>query len=78
LKDERQISEAMNMTTQREEFEAAGKLSEQLRRVSQTPIVDDDYPEVRQDYESALASLIDKMKANGRFNEGNRFGVRAQ
>lgn len=63
------------MSLQREEFDAASELTKQYRRVSMTPIVDDDYPEVRHDYESALSVFIAKMKANGRFEQGNRYGL---
>lgn len=40
-----------------------------------TAIVDDDYPQVRHEWEGALASLMDAMKANGRFKPGNRYGL---
>lgn len=61
--------------TQRAEFDAADEFARQLRRHNQTPIVDDDYPEVRHCYERALAQLIAAMKANGRFVKGNRYGL---
>lgn len=63
------------MALMRAEFDAADKLAEQLRRHNMTPVVDDDYPEVRHNYESALAAFLEAMKANGRFQKGNRYGL---
>jgi hypothetical protein len=63
------------MKLQRAEFDAADEMAKRLRALDQTPIVDDDYPEVRHRYESALAHLIAAMKANGRFVKGNRYGL---
>lgn len=57
------------------EFDAANKFSEQLKRHNSTPVVDDDYPEVRHRYEGALAGLLSAMRDNGRFNPGNRYGL---
>jgi NTP pyrophosphatase (non-canonical NTP hydrolase) len=51
---------------QRLEFEAAAEFAKQVQRHSVTPVVDDDYPEVRHDYERALSTLVDAMRANGR------------
>ena len=59
----------------RAEFDAADKLTEQLRRLNMTAVVDDHYPEVRHDYESALTNFIAAMKANGRFEPGNRYAL---
>lgn len=59
--------------TQGGEFDAAAHLAEQYRRITLTPIVDDDYPEVRHGYESALAGLMLAMAVNGRFEAGNRY-----
>lgn len=61
------------LATQRAEFDAADKLAEQLRRLNMTAVVDDDYPEVRHDYESALAVFLERMRENGRFETGNRY-----
>jgi len=63
----------MSIETQRAEFDALKALIEQDRRLTHTMVVDDDYPEVRYDFESALATFIDKMKQNGRFEQGNRY-----
>jgi NTP pyrophosphatase (non-canonical NTP hydrolase) len=54
------------MALQRAEFDAADKLAIQIRRHSLTAPVDDDYPEVRSDYECALRNFIDALRANGR------------
>lgn len=54
------------MKTQTDEFAAVNKLAYQWKRIQLTPIVDDDYPSVRHDYESAMRGLIDAIKANGR------------
>jgi hypothetical protein len=51
---------------QKAEFNAADRLATELRRLQMTPIVDDDYPEVRHDYESAVRSFLEACKANGR------------
>lgn len=63
------------LETQGKEFEVAADYVRQFHRLTATPIVDDDYPEVRHDYESALAALIDAMKMNGRFDGVNRYGL---
>lgn len=60
---------------QRAEFDAADKLASALRAHNMTAVVDDDYPEVRHRYESALATLVAAMKANGRFEAGNRYAL---
>lgn len=54
------------MQLQSNEFDAVAKLSEEYRRITFTPVVDDDYPEVRSDYEMALSQLIVALRANGR------------
>lgn len=59
----------------RAEFDAADELAEQLRRLNLTAVVDDDYPEVRYDYERALTGLLKKMQDNGRFFPGNPYGL---
>lgn len=59
-----------DIKTQNAEFDAVGRLGNAYRNLTMTPIVDDDYPEVRHRYESALRGLTDAMKANGRFPRG--------
>lgn len=54
------------LETQSKEFDAVAELAKQYRRITMTPIVDDDYPEVRRDYERALSGLIAALRANGR------------
>jgi NTP pyrophosphatase (non-canonical NTP hydrolase) len=53
------------MKLQREEFHAASIFADAVRAHSVTPIVDDDYPEVRGRYELALRSLLDAVRRNG-------------
>lgn len=48
------------------EFDAVAELAAQYRRITLTAVVDDDYPEVRHGYESAMRTLIDAIRANGR------------
>jgi hypothetical protein len=55
------------------EFKAVDHLASQWRRLQMTAVVDDDYPAVRHDYESALAGLINSMRTNDRFGPGNRY-----
>jgi hypothetical protein len=64
------------MQTQRAEFDAADKFAQRLKAHNMTPVVDDDYPQVRHEYESALAGLVDAMKANGRFGDGNLYHLK--
>lgn len=54
------------ITKQRAEFDAVAELAKQYRRITMTPVVDDDYPAVRFDYERAVRSCIDAFKQNGR------------
>jgi len=54
------------MALQNAEFDTLRELIKQWRRVELTPVVDDDYPEVRHGYESALSTFIDALRANGR------------
>lgn len=65
-----------DLAKQREEFDAATRFARELRRIQLTPVVSDGYPEVRHDYESALAGLLDAMKKNARFVTGNRYGLK--
>ena len=66
---------ADKMTLQRNEFDAADAFAEALRRLNYTAIVDDDYPQMRHEYEGALAGLIAAMKANDRFTGTNRYAL---
>ena len=52
---------------QNAEFDAVEKLAEQYRRLTLTPVVDDDFPTVRHDYENALKGLLEACAYNGRF-----------
>jgi hypothetical protein len=52
--------------TQSTEFRACNELGEHMARIRVTPIVDDDYPQVRHGYESALRAFLRACKANGR------------
>lgn len=47
------------------EFDAAAHLVEQYRRLTLTPIVDDDYPKVRFEYDQAVRIFIEACAANG-------------
>ena len=58
---------AQRMKLQSDEFEAAGKFADATHDVLATPVVDDDYPRVRHQYEGALRELISSLKANMRF-----------
>lgn len=51
---------------QNKEFDAVSELAKQYRRIVMTAIVDDDYPEVRHQYESAARALLRAFVANGR------------
>jgi predicted HAD superfamily Cof-like phosphohydrolase len=48
------------------ELDALKSLSEQLRRIELTPVVDDDYPAVRRAYEHALAVFLRAARDAGR------------
>lgn len=52
------------MDRQNAEFAAVAQLAIDYRRVSMTPVVDDDYPEVRHGYESAMSELLRVLKEN--------------
>lgn len=47
------------------EFDAMAHLAEQYRRLTLTPIVDDDYPWVRFEYDKAVRIFIEACAANG-------------
>lgn len=51
---------------QNAEFDAVSELSRQWRRIQLTPVVDDDYPEVRHGYESAVRAFLEACHKNGR------------
>jgi hypothetical protein len=55
-----------DMKPQSDEFDAAIEFAKAVRAIEMTPIVDDDYPEVRHRYEGALKTLLLACKANGR------------
>jgi NTP pyrophosphatase (non-canonical NTP hydrolase) len=52
------------MDLQNAEFDALRQLVKDFRRLEMTPVVDDDYPEMRHYYESALHALVDALNAN--------------
>lgn len=54
------------MESQNKEFDAVDGLSKAFRRIQLTPIVDDDYPEIRFVYEQSIKTLIEALKQNGR------------
>lgn len=56
----------MSIETQKKEFDSLAELAEQYRRITLTPVVDDDYPEVRFYYENAMRAFIEALKENGR------------
>lgn len=56
------------LALQNKEFDACAELAKQWGRLKYTPPVDDDYPEVRRCYESALRSFIEALRENGRFS----------
>lgn len=53
---------------QNAEFDAVSDLSEAYRRITLTPIVDDDYPMIRGGYENEVRKTIDAFFRNGRFS----------
>lgn len=52
--------------SQKREFDAVKVLLERYNVLTFTPIVDDDYLEVRHRYESAMRELIIAIRENGR------------
>lgn len=58
------------MELQTKEFDAADAFAKALRALNLTPIVDDDYPQVRRRYEHALEQLLVACAANGRWLQG--------
>lgn len=51
---------------QKREFDAVAELARHYDAITRTPIVDDDYPEVRHRYEGAVRDLIAAFRSNGR------------
>ncbi len=51
---------------QNNEFDAVRELAYQYARLIKVPVVDDEYPEYRFDYEDAVRNIIAAFKANGR------------
>jgi len=51
---------------QNAEFDAVSRLAEKYKKLIQVPVVDDDYPEARHVYESAMKDLLVALKNNGR------------
>lgn len=51
---------------QNAEFDAAVELAKQYRRITMTPVVDDDFPEVKFDYDRAADAFLRAAVANGR------------
>lgn len=54
------------MQKQSDEFDAMADLAKAWNGITMTPIVDDDYPEVRHRYEGALRTFLKACEANGR------------
>lgn len=52
------------MQLQTDEFDALNELIKKYRNLP--PVVDDDYPEMRHYYESAVQTFLDACVANGR------------
>ncbi len=53
---------------QNKEFDALTKLADCWSILRTVPVVDDDYPEYRHYYESALKTFIDALRENGRLS----------
>lgn len=62
----REASEEQRMKTQNDEFDAVDRLAKKWKLLQSTPVVDDDYPEVRHYYEGAVRDFLAACKANGR------------
>lgn len=58
------------MDLQNKEFETVDELAKQWKRLQLTPIVDDDYPEVRSGYEGALQRFLRAVNDNRLSKEG--------
>lgn len=55
----------MSTRTQNREFDAAAELAKQWRRLQMTAPVDDDFPEVKFDYDRAARAFVKAWRANG-------------
>lgn len=53
-----------NIELQNKEFDRLTELAAQWRRLQLTPVVDDDYPEVRHYYEGALHRFVTALREN--------------
>jgi hypothetical protein len=51
---------------QNREFSTLRTLASHYNRLMNVPIVDDDYPEARHKYETAMRDFLDAIRANGR------------
>jgi hypothetical protein len=56
---------------QNREFNALEKLIEKYKIMCKVAVVDDDYPEVRHYYESALKDFLDALRNNGRLDHAS-------
>lgn len=63
---EKQMKMDDRIDTQSAEFDAIERLTKAWKALQMTPIVDDDYPEMRHYYESALHKFLSACKENGR------------
>ncbi len=57
-----------SLDRQNKEFDALTKLADCWRILQSVAVVDDDYPEYRHYYESALKTFIDALRENGRLS----------
>jgi NTP pyrophosphatase (non-canonical NTP hydrolase) len=64
------------MAAQKAEFDAMAELAKQWRRLELTAVVDDDYPQVRHEWESALSAFIEAMQRNRGMTYHSDFMVR--
>lgn len=48
------------------ELAAIEEANKQVRRLRMTPPVDDDFPQVKFEYDWSIRSLVDALRANGR------------
>lgn len=65
------------MKTQSLEFAAFAAATISFDSMCKTPIVDDDYPQVRHRFEQDLTTLVSAMRENERFGPGNPYRVYA-
>ncbi len=62
------MTDTSSLDRQNKEFDALTKLSDCWRILQSVAVVDDDYPEYRHYYESALKTFIDALRENGRLS----------